>query len=115
MTTIVPNEQYGIGTNVPLAMKEIPVGVTLAKIGSKLMVDPSLDEEAVCETKLTIVSSSDGSVAGMQKMGPAPFTEAEVAGSNRYGMRKGSRTQGTLPGRTGKAGINQAGLIKYKY
>ena len=78
MTTIVPNEQYGIGMNVPLAMKEIPVGVTLSKIGSKLMVDPSLDEEAVCETKLTVVSSSDGSVAGMQKMGSAPFTEAEV-------------------------------------
>jgi exosome complex component RRP42 len=78
MTTIVPNEQQGIGANVPLAMKEIPVGVTLAKIGSKLMVDPSLDEEAVCETKLTVVSSSDGSIAGMQKMGPVPFTEAEV-------------------------------------
>jgi len=42
------------------------------------MVDPSLDEEAVCETKLTIVSSLDGSIAGMQKMGPVPFTEAEV-------------------------------------
>lgn len=78
MTTVVPNEQQGIGTNVPLAMKEIPVGVTLAKIGSKLIVDPSLDEEAVCETKITIVSSSDGSVAGMQKMGSAPLTEAEV-------------------------------------
>ncbi|HNW37286.1 MAG TPA: exosome complex protein Rrp42 [Methanosarcina vacuolata] len=78
MTTIVPNEQQGIGADVPLAMKELPVGVTLAKIGSKLMVDPSLDEEAVCETKLTVVSSSDGSIAGMQKMGPVPFTEAEV-------------------------------------
>ena len=78
MTTSVPNKQQGIGENIPLAMTEIPVGVTLAKIGSKLMIDPSLDEEAVCDTKLTVVSSSDGSVAGMQKMGPAPFTEAEV-------------------------------------
>jgi exosome complex component RRP42 len=78
MTTIVPNEQQGIGENVPLAMREIPLGVTLAKIGSKLMVDPSLDEEAICETKLTIVSSSDGSVAGMQKMGSVHLTEAEV-------------------------------------
>lgn len=78
MTTVVPNEQQGIGMNVPLAMREIPVGVTIAKIGSKLMVDPSLDEEAVCETKLTVVSSSDGSIAGMQKMGPAPFTDTEV-------------------------------------
>ena len=78
MTTIVPNKQQGIGENVSLAMREIPLGVTLAKIGSKLMVDPSLDEEAICETKLTIVSSSDGSVAGMQKMGSVPLTEAEV-------------------------------------
>jgi exosome complex component RRP42 len=78
MTTMVPNEQQGLGENVPLAMKEMPVGITLAKIGSKLMVDPSLDEEAVCETKLTIVSSSDGSVAGMQKMGPAPLSEEEL-------------------------------------
>ena len=78
LTTTVPNEQQGIGPNAPLAMKEIPVGVTIVKIGSKLMVDPSLDEEKVCDTKVTIVSSSDGSVAGMQKMGDAPFTEAEV-------------------------------------
>lgn len=78
LTTVVPNEQQGIGPNAPLAMKELPVGITLTKIGSKLMVDPSLDEEKVCDTKLTIVSSSDGSVAGMQKMGNAPFTEAEI-------------------------------------
>jgi exosome complex component RRP42 len=78
LTTTVPNEQQGIGPNAPLAMKELPVGITLAKIGSKLMIDPSLDEEMVCDTKVTIVSSSDGSVAGMQKMGSASFTEAEV-------------------------------------
>lgn len=78
LTTTVPNEQQGIGPNAPLAMKELPVGITLTKIGSKLMVDPSLDEEKVCDTKVTIVSSSDGSVAGMQKMGNAPFTEAEI-------------------------------------
>lgn len=78
LTTTVPNEQQGIGPNAPLAMKELPIGITLTKIGSKLMVDPSLDEEKVCDTKVTIVSSSDGSVAGMQKMGNAPFTEAEI-------------------------------------
>ena len=42
MSTMVPNEQHGLGKDVPLAMKELPVGVTLIKIGSKLMVDPHL-------------------------------------------------------------------------
>lgn len=78
LTTRVPNEEYGFGEDVDLAMKETPVGVTIAKIGSKLMVDPSKDEQAICEARLTVVSSSDGSVAGMQKMGSAPFTEAEA-------------------------------------
>nr|WP_304364485.1 exosome complex protein Rrp42 [Methanosarcina sp. KYL-1] len=88
MTTMVPNKQHGLGEDVPLAMKEMPVGVTLAKIGGKLMVDPSLDEEAVCESKLTVVSSSDGSVNGMQKMGPAPFTEEEVLGAIAMAFEK---------------------------
>jgi exosome complex component RRP42 len=78
MTTMVPNEMAGIGEDAPLAMKEMPVGVTIAKIGGKLMVDPGRDEEAVCETKLTVVSSSDGSVNGMQKIGSAPLTEDEL-------------------------------------
>lgn len=78
MTTMVPNKQQGLGEDVALAMKETPVGVTVAKIGGKLMVDPNLDEEAVCESKLTVVSNSDGSVNGMQKMGSVPFTEEEV-------------------------------------
>jgi exosome complex component RRP42 len=90
LTTTVPNEQHGIGPNAPLAMKELPVGITIAKIGSKLMVDPSLDEEMVCDTKLTIVSSSDGSVAGMQKMGPAPFTEAEILEAIDIAREKGA-------------------------
>jgi exosome complex component RRP42 len=94
MTTIVPNEQHGIGPDAPLAMKELPVGVTLAKIGSKLMVDPSLDEEAVCETKLTVVSSSDGSVAGMQKMGSAPFTEEEVLEAIDMAREKAAELRG---------------------
>lgn len=94
LTTVVPNEQHGIGKNVPLAMKGMPVGVTLAKIGSKLMVDPSLDEEAVCETKLTIVSSLDGSIAGMQKMGPVPFTEAEVMEAIDMACEKAAELRG---------------------
>lgn len=90
LTTTVPNEQQGIGPNAPMAMKELPVGITVVKIGSKLMVDPSIDEEMVCDTKLTIVSSSDGSVAGMQKMGPAPFTEAEILEAIDIACEKGA-------------------------
>lgn len=78
MTTKIPNAQMGLGEDVPLPMKDMPVGITLSKISGKLMVDPNLDEEAVSEARLTVVSNSDGSIAGMQKMGSSPFTEDEV-------------------------------------
>jgi len=78
LTARVPNEEQGFGADAALSMQETPVGVTIARIGGQLMVDPSKDEEAICEARLTVVSNSDGSVAGMQKMGSFAFTEAEL-------------------------------------
>ncbi len=52
--------------------------VTVAKIGSYLVVDPNLEEEAVASARLAISVAEDGSIVGMQKMGMGYFTEDEV-------------------------------------
>lgn len=88
LTTRVPNKENEFGEDTDLAMKETPVGVTVARIGGKLMVDPSRDEEAICEARLTVVSSPDGAVAGMQKMGSSAFTEAELLEAIELSCRK---------------------------
>jgi len=43
---------------------------------------------------LTIVSSSAGSIAGMQKMGPVPFTEAEVMEAIDMACEKAAELRG---------------------
>ena len=51
--------------SVPLA-KNIPVSITVHKIGESLIVDPTREEEDLSETRITI-GSSDGVISSMQK------------------------------------------------
>jgi len=58
---------FGEWTNdkLPLA-KEIPLSLTAYKIGDKLIVDPTREEEDFSETRVTI-GSSNGVISSMQK------------------------------------------------
>ena len=51
--------------NIPLK-KEVPISLTVHKIGNSLIVDPSKEEEDISETRVTI-ASCDGTIHSMQK------------------------------------------------
>ncbi|VVB82541.1 Exosome complex component Rrp42 [uncultured archaeon] len=51
--------------SVPLS-KELPISLTVHKIGNSLIVDPTQEEEDISETRITICSS-DGIIHSMQK------------------------------------------------
>ena len=53
------------GKKMPLT-KEIPISITLHKIGDNILADPTREEEDAAETKLTI-GLSNGIVSSMQK------------------------------------------------
>src|SRR3990167_8530446 len=46
--------------------KEVPLSITIHKIGSHFLVDPSQEEEDISETRVTI-GSHDGTIYSMQK------------------------------------------------
>ncbi len=54
------------------------VTATIAKIGNRLVVDPSFDEELVADARLGIAVADDGRIAGMQMMGMGYMTEKEI-------------------------------------
>jgi len=58
---------YGEKTknSLPLA-KEIPIAITVHKIGESFIVDPTREEEDISETRVTI-GSSNGIISSMQK------------------------------------------------
>lgn len=51
--------------NLPLS-KDIPLSLTIHKIGNSLIVDPTREEEDISETRVTI-GSSNGIISSMQK------------------------------------------------
>ncbi len=54
------------------------VTVTVAKIGDRLIVDPSFEEELVADVRLGVAVSEDSRIAGMQMMGMGYMSEDEV-------------------------------------
>ncbi|WP_406656854.1 exosome complex protein Rrp42 [Methanolobus sp. ZRKC2] len=78
LTTTIPMERAGKGEDMAMPIKDMPLSVTVINIGGSLMVDPGLDEETVCDTKITIVSNQDGSISGMQKSGDGALTEEQL-------------------------------------
>jgi exosome complex component RRP42 len=62
----------------PTPLRAIPVNVTMAKIGDKLFVDPSLEEEEVMDCRLSVTFTEEGNIVAMQKGEPGTFTPEEV-------------------------------------
>jgi len=48
------------------------------KIGGELIVDPSLEEEQVMSSRISIGMRTDGSICSMQKGGMQPLTKDEI-------------------------------------
>jgi len=62
--------------NIPLN-KEIPLSITLHKVGSHIIVDPTREEEDVSETKFTIGSTGEY-ISSMQKGDEKSLTVEEL-------------------------------------
>jgi exosome complex component RRP42 len=66
---------------IPLRLENMPLTNTFYKIGDKLFIDPTREEEDTTDGRLTIEVSSDGKeemITAMQKGGEATFTIEEV-------------------------------------
>jgi exosome complex component RRP42 len=62
----------------PLPVNHVPVSVTNAKIGNKVIVDPRLDEELIADARLTVVTDENGDVRAMQKGLNGSFSFDEI-------------------------------------
>jgi exosome complex component RRP42 len=61
-----------------LPIQNVPVEITIVKIGDKLMVDPTLEEERMIEAKITFALGNDDEICAIQKSGAGSLTLNEV-------------------------------------
>jgi exosome complex component RRP42 len=74
----IPKERFGLGEDTPLSLRDIPVSTTAVDIGSGILFDPSIDEERVADTKLSVITNQDGALSGMQKSGNGSLTPEQI-------------------------------------
>ena len=69
---------YKEKTSKTLPIQKEPVGITIVKIGDKLIVDPTTEEEEVLDARLTVTTTTDGTICAMQKGGDVPLSSEET-------------------------------------
>jgi len=69
---------YSTRTETPLPINDLPISITIYKVGNHLVVDPTIDEEKNAESRLTSAILADGTVCAFQKGGDDPFTSEQV-------------------------------------
>jgi len=85
---------------VPLPVQNEPVAITTAKIDGHMILDPSLDEELVMSSRLTVTTGRDGNICAMQKGGLGTFTDQEVRQAVKTAIEKGKEIRETIRGAT---------------
>ena len=83
-------------TTKKLSLKNVPVSVTVCKIGSKCIIDPTSEEEKVIDARLTVASLEDGTLCALQKGGDYALTEEDIANMIEIGIEKGNELRGAL-------------------
>jgi exosome complex component RRP42 len=73
-----PSERYGYGPDTALPIKESPIAVTAVDLDGEIMLDPSLDEETIASSRITVISGQQGTLAGMQKSGTGTLSTDEL-------------------------------------
>ncbi|HEY9204629.1 MAG TPA: exosome complex protein Rrp42 [Candidatus Methanoperedens sp.] len=78
MTAKLPAKRFDLGDDMDVPLRDVPVAVTAVEVGGSIMLDPSLDEESIAGTKLTVTSNQDGALSAMQKSGVHPLTTEQI-------------------------------------
>jgi exosome complex component RRP42 len=78
LSTKVPASRYGLGEDYILPIRDLPIATTAIEFNDVLMFDPGVDEEAIANTRLTIISTMNGNICGSQKSGTGMLKPEQV-------------------------------------
>lgn len=69
---------YKKQTKERLPLDELPVAITVYKIGKEMIVDPTNEEEKQVDARLTITTIEDGTICSLQKGGEDSLSIEEI-------------------------------------
>jgi exosome complex component RRP42 len=102
MTAKVPAENFELGEDYPLPIKEPPISCTSAKFNGVIISDPCLDEEEIAEARLTVATDEKGDLRAMQKGLNGSFTVDEIKKVIKDSINNGKKIREQLYKSVGK-------------
>jgi exosome complex component RRP42 len=82
----------------------IPVSITAVRIGDTILLDPTAEEEACMNARITITTNSSSEYAAIQKGFAGGFTRDQIKKAAEVARIKGERVRARLQELTKKAG-----------
>jgi len=79
----------GVTSKPPI--KTIPISVTMARIGDYIVVDPTKEEEACMDARITITTNSEGNICALQKGGDDGFTVEQLLQCSQMALSVGTK------------------------
>ncbi len=73
------NINYKKHTEEALPVEKNTLSITILRVGGNLIVDPTVEEEAASDARITISSEADGVISAMQKGGEGTMSIEEVS------------------------------------
>lgn len=83
-------------TDESLPLSKLPIAITVHKIGDKLLIDPSTEEEKVSDSRLTITVMEDGTLCSLQKGGEKPFAVEDIDAMTKLAISKAEELRSKL-------------------
>ena len=85
------------GSTQPMPVTSMPVSITAARIGEYVLIDPSAEEEACMDSRITITTTDEGFCA-TQKGHPGSFTPDLIKKAAEAATIKGKEVRARLKG-----------------
>ena len=80
----------------PLELQDLPITVSIGKIGDNLIVDPTMDEEDIMDTRVTVAVNKNGYICALQKSGSAGLDLEEVKKATNIACEKATEIRKLL-------------------
>jgi len=95
----VQNERVvDTGNVMPPPLTTIPISVTAVRIGDSVLLDPTMEEEACMDARITITTQSDGSLVAIQKGYTGPFAINQILQAVETARNKGEENRSKIKG-----------------
>jgi exosome complex component RRP42 len=89
------------GERLPLPVSKVPISVTIANINNTLVLDPTEEEEAVMDARITLDTEDGGNICAGQKGEPGSFTPEQLITAAEWSIATGREIRKQIKEATG--------------